>query len=68
MKEVEEQSRFLEADQAASGVVSSQMHSRLLGQRSGNTYSAVFSGSNNSGMQVGYGAGTINWNAHSKNN
>ena len=68
IREVEEQSRLLEADQASSGVVSSQLRSRLSGQESGNTYSAVFSGSNNSGMQIGYSAGTVNWNSNGKRN
>ncbi|RJE23420.1 hypothetical protein PHISCL_04228 [Aspergillus sclerotialis] len=68
MKEVEEQSCLLQADQAASGVVSSQLRARLLGQGGGNTYNATFSDSHNSGMQIGYNAGQLTWNSNSKNN
>lgn len=60
--EVEAQARFLEAEQAASRFISSRVQSRLLDKDGGGTYSTVFSGNNNSGVQIGYSAGTINWN------
>lgn len=68
MKEVEEQSRLLEVNRTASEVVASKLRDTLLGQRSGNTYSATFSGSHNSGMQIGYSSGPITWNSSSKDN
>ena len=68
IREVEERSRLLEADQVSSGTVSSQLRSKLSGQESGNTYSAVFSGSNNMGMQVSYTAGTVYFNPINKRN
>lgn len=68
IREVEERSRLLEADQASSGVVSSQLRSRLSGQESGSTYSSVFSGSNNKGLQIGYSAGPVNWNSNGTRN
>jgi hypothetical protein len=61
IRETEEQSRLLEADQSASGVVS-QILSTLSVPR-GNTYSIDFSHSHNEGgLQIGHSAGTINWN------
>ena len=68
IREVEEQSRLLEADQVSSGAVSSQLRSKLSGQESGNACSAVFSGSNNMGMQIGYSAGTVYFSPISKRN
>jgi hypothetical protein len=53
--------RLLEADQTASGVVS-QILSELSIPELGNTYEITFSGSHNSGMQIGHSTGTINWN------
>lgn len=66
IKEVEEQSRLLESDQTVSGVVSSQLRAMIQSQHGGNTYSATFTGSNNSGMQIGYSAGPITWNSNGK--
>lgn len=60
--EVEAQERFLEAEQAASKFISSRVQSRLSDKDSGNTYSTVFLENVNTGMQIGYSAGTINWN------
>ncbi|KAF3389776.1 hypothetical protein DPV78_011694 [Talaromyces pinophilus] len=64
MKEVEEQSRLLEVNRTASKVVASKVLDILLGQRGGDTYTATFSGSHNSGMQIGYSLGSITWNAN----
>ncbi|KAJ6013159.1 hypothetical protein N7522_003514 [Penicillium canescens] len=61
IRETEEQSRLLEADQSASGIVS-QILSTLSVPR-GNTYTIDFSNSHNhGGLQIGHSAGTINWN------
>jgi hypothetical protein len=62
IQEVEEQSRVLEADQITSGVVSSQLRSSLPGQEIGGIHGShkiVFSGSNNTGWQLGHNSGTI---------
>jgi hypothetical protein len=68
IKEVEEQSRLLESDQTASGVLASQLRAMIQGQHGGNTYSATFTGSHNSGMQIGYSAGSITWSSNGKSN
>ncbi|PCG88134.1 Hypothetical protein PENO1_111970 [Penicillium occitanis (nom. inval.)] len=68
IKEVEEQSRLLESDQSASGVLASQLRALSQGQHVGNTYSATFTGSHNSGMQIGYSAGPITWSSNGKSN
>lgn len=68
IKEVEEQTRLLESDQTASGVVSSQLRATTQGQHSGKTYSATFTGSHNRGMQIGYSAGPITWSSTGKSN
>jgi hypothetical protein len=68
LKEVEEQSRLLESDQTASGVLSSQLHTMIQGQHSGNMYSATFTSSHNSGMQIGYNVGPITWSSNGKTN
>ncbi|KAJ5237918.1 Cytochrome P450 [Penicillium chrysogenum] len=60
IRETEEQSRLLEADQTSCGVVS-QLLLRLSPSQAGNSYSVVFSGSHNTGIQIGHSAGTINW-------
>ncbi|KAJ5085225.1 Cytochrome P450 [Penicillium argentinense] len=61
IQETEMQSRLLEADQTASGVVS-QILSKLSIPEVSNTYNTTFSGSNNRGIQIGHSTGTINWN------
>ena len=60
IKEVEEQSRLLEADEAASEVMSSQIRSRLPGQVATQGISnTVTFGDRNSGFQVGVSNGPI---------
>lgn len=60
IKEVEEQSRLLAADEAASKVVSSQVRSRLPEQAAGQEISnTVTFGDQNSGFQVGVSNGPI---------
>jgi hypothetical protein len=61
IQEVEERSRLLEADQASSGVMSSQLRSRPSNQESYNTYNAAFSGNNNRGLCIGYNRGPVNY-------
>ncbi|KAJ6070597.1 Cytochrome P450 [Penicillium canescens] len=61
IQEIEKQSRLLEADQNASGVVS-QILSNLLVPEAGSNYNIDFSGSRNWGVQIGHSAGTVNWN------
>lgn len=61
IQETKEQARLLEDDRAASGIVS-QILSKLSIPVAGNTYEVTFSGSHNSGMQIGHSTGTINWN------
>jgi hypothetical protein len=68
IKEVEEQLRLLESDQTASGVLASQLRAMSQGQHGGNIYSATFTGSYNSGMQIGYSAGPITWSSNGKSN
>ncbi|THC90893.1 hypothetical protein EYZ11_009648 [Aspergillus tanneri] len=67
IQEIDKQSRLLEEDQTASGVVS-QILSKLSVQEVGNTnstFNTVFSGSHNKGIQIGHSTGTINWNSSS---
>jgi hypothetical protein len=68
IEEVEKRARLLETDQAYSGVVAEQVRSRMSGQKDGSTYSSVFSGSNNMGVQIGYSNGSVNWNSHGSRN
>jgi len=67
ISEVEERSLLLEADQRSNEALSSQLRSRLSGQESGNTYRAEF-GDYNSGMQIGYSAGTVTWTSNGNHN
>ncbi len=68
ISEVEERSRLLKTDQLSSEAISSQLRSVLSGQRSGSTYSVVFSGANNRGMQIGYSEGPITFSSNGKSN
>ena len=61
IQETKEQARLLEDDQTASRIVS-QILSKLSIPEAGNIYEVTFSGSHNSGMQIGHSTGTINWN------
>jgi hypothetical protein len=61
IQETKEQGRVLEADQTSSEIVS-QILSKLSTPESGNKYAIHFSGSHNSGIQVGHSTGTINYN------
>jgi chromosome segregation ATPase len=63
IQETQKQARVLEADQSASGVVS-QILSKLSIPEVGNKYGIYFSGSHNSGMQIGHSTGSINWNGN----
>jgi hypothetical protein len=68
ISEVEERSRLLKTDQLSSEAISSQLRSVLSGQKTGSTYSAVFLGANNRGMQIGYSEGPITFNSNGKGN
>lgn len=63
IQEIDEQSRLLEADQAASKFFFQTISKLPIREASNahNTYNTTFSGSN-SGIQIGHSTGTINWN------